>query len=198
MQGGADTNEIEEISRGMLEPQVVRGLDEEIAVRSHAITTYSPTGYVEEVYVTPTGSRNFEIYVPNTPETRDRLPLAFDTDIEGEVTKLGPWWTNRVTRLPFKATVKEPLPKTVILEVEDYETGWDWTPVVTRAFETNGCVNVEGTNLHFAAAARIGGATLPVKNPRYGNISLPTNGVSGVTGTLVGKGGETLAEFVIE
>ena len=196
--GGVDTNEVEDISRRMFEPQTFVGLDEEITVRSHAITTYSPTGCVDEVYVTPTGSRNYEVYVPNTAETRDRLPFAFDTDIDGEVTRLGPWWTNRVTRLPFKMTLKEPLPKTLILEVEEYATDWDWTPAVTRAYETNGWVNVEGTNLHFAAAARIGGTTLRVTNPRYGVVNLSTNGVSGAAGELIGRDGDAVASFVVE
>lgn len=198
VQAGVDTNEVEDISRGMFEPQVFVGLDEEITVRSHAITTYSPTGYVENVAITPTGSRNYEIYIPNTDEMRERLPFLFDTEIEGEVTKLGPWWTNKVLRLPFKATVKEPLQKTLILEVEEYADGWDWTPVVVRAFETNGAVRVEGTNLHFTASARIGGVGHAIKNPLWGVVNVSTNGVSGVTGELVGADGGVIAGFTVE
>ena len=198
VQAGVDTNQVEDISRGMLEPQVFVGLDEEITVRSHAITTYSPTGYVDEVAVTPTGSRNYELYFPNTAENRGRLPYLFDTEIEGDVTKLGPWWTNRVLRLPVKAAVKEPLPKTLILEVEEYADGWGWTPVVVRAFETNGAVRVEGTNLHFTAAASIGGVRHEVKNPLWGVVNVNTNGVSGATGELVGADGGVIAGFTVE
>ena len=198
VQGGVDTNEVEDISRGMFEPNVVEGLDEEITVRSHAITTYAPTGYVEEVAITPTGSRNYEIYIPNTAEVRERLPILFQTEIDGEVTRLGSWWTNKVMRLPAKATVEEPVPRTLILGIEEYATGWDWTPVVTRAFETNGWVRVEGTNLHFTAGVRIGGVGHAVKNPLYGVVNVNTNGVSGVTGELVGADGAVIGSFSVE
>lgn len=201
--GGTNTNDVRAISReetkDALDPSVVSELGEEIVVKSHAMTTYSPTnGTPEEVGVIPSGTRNYEIYLPNTPEMRAGLPFSFDTDIEGEVAKLGPWWTNRIVRLPAKITMKEPLPKTLILEVDEYATGWDWTPVVVRAFETNGAVRIEGTNLHFAAAARIGGAEIAVRNPLYGVVNVATNGVSGVAGALVGKGGDEIASFVVE
>ena len=198
VQAGVDTNEVEDISRGIFEPRLIVGLDEEITVRSHAITTYAPTGYVEEVAITPTGSRNYEIYIPNTESMRERLPILFQTEIEGEVTKLGPWWTNKVLRLPVKAAMKEPLPKTMILEVEEYATDWDWTPVVVRAFETNGAVRVEGTNLHFTAAARIGGVRHEVKNPLYGVVNVNTNGVSGAAGELIGADGAVIGSFSVE
>ena len=198
VQAGVETNDVEDISRGMLEPQVLVGLDEEITVRSHAITTYAPTGYVDEVAITPTGSRNYEIYIPNTADVRERLPIMFQTEIDGEVTKLGPWWTNKVLRLPFKAAMKEPLPKTLILEVEEYATDWDWTPVVVRAYETNGSVRIEGTNLHFTADARIGGEALAVKNPLWGVVNLNTNGVSGVAGELIGADGAVIGLFRVE
>ena len=198
VQAGVDTNEVEDISRGMFEPKLITDPDEEITVRSHAITTYAPTGYVEEVAITPTGSRNYELYFPNTAQMRERLPFLFDTEIEGEVTKLGPWWTNKVLRLPFKATVKEPLPKTLILEVEEYATDWDWTPVIVRAFETNGAVRIEGTNLHFTAAASIGGVRHEVKNPLWGVVNVNTNGVTQMSVTLWGANGEELAGLVVE
>ena len=201
--GGTNTNDVRDISReetrNALEPSVLCELSEEVTVRSHAMTTYAPTnGTPEELLVSATASRNFEVFLPNTPEMRSGLPVSFTTEIEGEVTRLGPWWTNKVLRLPAKLTMKEPLPKTLILEVEEYATEWDWTPVVTRAYETNGWVRIEGTNLHFAAAARIGGARLAVRNPLYGVVNLPTNGVSGVVGALVGKDGDEIASFVVE
>lgn len=199
VQAEVDSNAVEKISRDMLEPKVVLDWVDRIDVKSHAITTYAPTnGPTEELEVTPTGSRNYEIYFPNTPDMRASLPVSFDTDIEGEVTKLGTWWTNRILRLPAKVAVKEPLPKTLILEVEEYDVGWDWTPVVTRAYETNGAVRVEGTNLHFTAAAGVGGTVLPVKNPLYGAVSVPTNGVRGVTVELIGKDGAVIAAFAVE
>ena len=198
VQAGVETNEVEDISRRMLEPQVFVGLDEEITVRSHAITTYSPTGYVDEVAVTPTGSRNYELYFTNTAENRGRLPYLFQTEIDGDVTTFGTWWTNKVLRLPVKAAVKEPLPKTLILEVEEYADGWDWSPVVVRAFETNGAVRIDGTNLHFTAAASIGGVRHEVKNPLYGVVNVNTNGVTPMIGTLWGANGEELAGFVVE
>ena len=201
--GGTETNDVRDISReetrNALEPSVLRELAEEVTVRSHAMTTYAPTnGTPDELLVSATASRNFEVFLPNTPEMRAGLPVSFMTEIDGEVTKLGPWWTNKLLRLPAKATMKEPLPKTLILVVDEYATDWDWTPAVTRAFETNGWVRVEGTNLHFAAAATIGGAQLSVRNPLYGAVNLPTNGVSGATGALVGRDGDEIASFVVE
>ena len=199
VQAEIDSNAVERIGLDMLEPTAFGEAVDRITVKSHAITTYAPTNRpADELEITPTGSRNYEMYFPNTTEVRSGLPILFDTDIEGEVTKLGTWWTNRILRLPAKVTMKEPLPKTLILEVEEYETGWDWSPVVVRAFETNGAVRVEGTNLHFAAGARIDGGLFPVKNPLFGVVSVETNGVAGATGALVGGGGETLATFTVE
>ena len=199
VQAEVDSNAVERISLDMLEPTAFGEAVDRITVKSHAITTYAPTNRpADELEIAPTGSRNYEMFFPNTTEVRGGLPILFDTDIEGKVTKLGPWWTNKIVRLPAKVTMKEPLPKTLILEVEEYESEWDWSPVVVRAFETNGYVRIEGTNLHFAAGARIGGNRLAVKNPLYGVVSVGTNGVAGAAGALVGADGGEIATFTVE
>lgn len=204
--GSVDTNEVREIARKtteetcgtMLEPTVVTNAFDEVTVRSHAITTILPPERIDEIEVTPTGSRNFRLYIPNTQALRESLPIQFKTGMPGDVTKIGPWWTRKVTRLPVMYRVTEPLPKTVFLDVDEYDTGWDWTPVVVRAYEAGGEVKVEGTNLHFTASARIGGAPLAVENPLWGTVRLPTNGVSGVTGELIGEDGLAIAGFTVE
>lgn len=199
VQGGVDTNAVKNIVGDELDPVVHQGQDEEITVKSHAITTISPTNApVDELYLNPTGTRNFEVYLPNTDELRSSLPILFDTEIEGTVTKLGPWWTKKITKLPAKLTMKEPIDKTLILEVEEYATDFDWTPVVTKAVNTNGSIRITGEKLHFTEKVSLGSVVLPVRNPLYGNVNVNTNGFIGVSGKLLDGVGNELATFIVE
>ena len=198
--GGFDTNDVKAVVSAELDPASASVSNMEVTVKSHAITAIVPGSSMypgDELYIKTTGTRNFELYLPNSDSVRSGLPISIDTELEG-VTKLGPWWTNRIVRLPAKVSMKEPVPKTLILEVEEYATDWDWSPVVTRAFETNGAVRIEGTNLHFTASARIGGVGHDVKNPLYGAVSVQTNGVSGASGELIGADGSGIGSFRVE
>lgn len=91
----------------------------EITVKSHAITTFSPTTQVSKVGVTASKTRNYELYLPDTPELRAQLPITFQTAIEGEVIKLGDW-SKSIDTLPVKIKVEEPVEKTLILTVQQF------------------------------------------------------------------------------
>ena len=199
VQGSLDTNAVKTLVSENLDPTLVQDLTDELTVKSHALTTYAPTnGVPDELALTPTGTRNYEIYLPNTAEMRAALPMSFLTEIEGDVTKLGPWWNKKATRLPVKIAVKEPLPKTLILEVEEYETDWDWTPVVVSATCSNATVNVVGTNLHWMVSATLGGTNYPISNPLYGQLHFSADVPIGTEGQLKDAEGVSRVTFTIE
>ena len=192
-----DTNDVIAIIADYFRPQTLTNLDE-IAVRSHALSVYAPeTPVGEEIGVSATGTRNYEILLPDTEEIRSGLPFTFDADFAGAV-KYGSWWTNRLVRLPALVIVREPVRGTCILTVKTYDDGRDWTPVVVSAVETNGCVEVRGTNLHAVAAAEIGGTRVPVGYPLYAKVTVRTNGVAGASGWLLDAQGERTAGFTVE
>lgn len=135
------TNDVESIIMDFVNAYLTpRTIDEVpsdgvIVIKSHAITTLSPTNEtaaLDEVVVESNASRNYEIYIPNVTSTRASLPILFDTEDES-LEKIGAWWTQKALRLPLLMKVREPKDKTVILDVEVYDDGWDWTPVITNA-----------------------------------------------------------------
>ena len=114
--GALSTNDVVAMIADYMRPQVLTD-EYGVTVRSHALAVYSPGGPVDEVEITATGSRDYEIYFPDTAEMRASLPLSFDADFAGAV-KVGSWWTNKVHSLPALMRVREPVPGTCILSVE--------------------------------------------------------------------------------
>ena len=205
--GVLDTNEVARAAASALEPATAAEYGgeygDEIAVRSHTVTTFSPTNAVGpgfELAVKPTLSRNFEVFLPNTPEMRSGLPIWLDTEIAGPLTRLGPWWTNRVARLPAKVRVVEPCAGILIAEVEEYDDGHDWTPALAAAYVTNGTARVDGTNLHFAAWCSVGGGErVRVPAPLYAGFALPApyDGATNGTVRLYGADGAEIGSAEI-
>lgn len=185
--GALDTNEVVKAVSDSLDPQILLEEQENVTVRSHGMLTIAPTNSLNagsEIGLTPTGTRNYEVFVANTEETRAGLPLNFASEIPGPVTLLGPWWTNKVMRLPVKIRMQEPMQGVVIVEVEQYNDGYAWNTSISSAILTNGQVVVHGTNLHFATHYAVGVheagdefAKYPITNPLYATLYLPTNGV---------------------
>ncbi len=161
VQADVRTNDVQNLIRDALSPQTVADAmtGEVVQVKSHTITTLAPTSGIPcEIVISPTMTRNYEIYIPNTPTTRSGLPLVFamDPDYTNGVARLGPWWARRATRLPLLAKVRTPLPGTVLLDVETYDDGTDWTPAVTNvewASTSSGRLlsRAWGLNLHVVA-----------------------------------------------
>ena len=203
---GLDTNAVFAAISDSLDPQVIEefpdGFEAELSVKSHAVTTLAATnntvgpGY--EAYLTPTGSRNFEVYMANTETNRRGLPVSFATDFPGGRI-LGPWAKRKVKTLPFKVRTIEPVPKTLVLEVETYDDGWDWTPVVAGAYSTNGTTHVEGTNLQFAAFYQVGsGPTNRVLSALYDTLDIYSpDAAEGETIRIFGEDGEEIGSAEI-
>ena len=164
--GTINTNDVEAIIDAYLAPRSVEELpsDGVLKVRSHAITTFAPTNAtmtLDEIIAEATATRNYEIYIPNVAATREGLPLNFDTE-DARLTKVGPWWGRKALRLPMLVKVREPIKDTVILDVETYDDGWDWTPAVTNAeweATEDGAARrlkkVQGYNLQGVTAVRV-------------------------------------------
>ena len=141
----------------LLAPVTITDANEIMSVcKSHTITTISPTNGVADVYdLVASASRNYEIYVPNTANTRQGLPCIVKFHpLDGTTSvEVGPWWGRKITRLPALFKLREPVANTVILDVETYDDGTDWTPQVTNAVwsTANGVMTLEkvqGINLH--------------------------------------------------
>ena len=183
------TNDVESIImdfvNAYLTPRTIEEVpsDGVIVIKSHAITTLSPTNdtaALDEVVVESNASRNYEIYIPNVASTRISLPILFDTEDES-LEKIGAWWTQKALRLPLLMKVREPKDKTVILDVDVYDDGWDWTPVITNAvweMSSDGTVRnlkrVWGQNLHTVTEIQVAyektdGSTNVVVSSSVGN-----------------------------
>ena len=217
VQADVRTNDVQALIRDALAPQTLCDWDESsciVTAKTHAITTLAPTNSViDEIEFEPSVSRNYEIYIPNTAQTRQGLPVWFDTSSETAkgVTKLGAWWRRKATRLPLLVKVREPMKDVVLLEATTYDDGTDWTPVVTNAVwrreaDTNGVERltldkVQGYNLHRVAGAEVSWvstngvtnvvAATAVQNPVY-SLAYPTfdAGWAGIPVAEVAEGTE--------
>lgn len=85
-----------------------------------------------------------------------------------------------------------------MIDVEEYDTAWNWIPVVSTAVESNGGVNIEGINLHYITSVEINSRSYNVTNPRYKEIFISASGVRGMTGKLIAEDGRELATFTVE
>lgn len=182
-----DTNAVEQTVTETLDPKVVTtaepspDYDAEIICRSHSINTLAFTNSTAgmEVGLYPTGTRNYEVYIPNTESMRAGLPISMITAVEDAIL-LGSWWTNKIMTLPVKVRIIEPIEKTLIAEVELYDDKWDWTPVVVSATLKGGYVSVVGTNLHMVAKYQINSdAIKPITNPLYATLIISETAAAG-------------------
>ena len=209
---GIETADVRRVVGEMLAPRTYEDLSGDvIEVRSRTLTVIAPTnGPCDEIELAPTLTRNYEVFLSNTPAMRESLPLSFDTE-SGDVAKLGAWWGRKLVRLPAKVSVKSPSEDIAILEVETYDDGWDWTPLVTNATfaVTGGTVRLErvlGVNLHGVTEVRVAyegtdGKTnevvsTAVRNPLYGKVepeiaAIPQGGFADGAGVTVTASGET-------
>lgn len=197
--GSLDTNAVTAAVYDAVRPAVAE-TDGEVEARPLAVTSIAFTNEIlgAEIEVVPAGPRNYELFVPNTPQMRASLPMTLGLDIPEysptNTTRLGPW-DERIMKLPVKARIVEPLPRTLILEYTYYDDGRVWSPTSFYAYVTNGDVRVEGECLHYAAQYAIGlhagGATngtayvpgttymtFPLPGtPLYPRVTIPTNDI---------------------
>ena len=166
VQADVRTNDVQNIIREALAPQTLTApmQGEVVQAKSYTTTTLAPTsGVPDEVVISHTAARNYEIYIPNTPVTRRGLPMRFtiDPDYTNGVVRLGAWWSRCATRLPLVMRVRTPVDGTVLLDVETYDDGTDWAPVMTNAVwatDSTGALSltaVRGYNLHNVAGVTV-------------------------------------------
>ena len=134
-----------------------------IQVKPHVINSITSTndlGPGSELGLEPTGSRNYEIFVPNDPEIRAGLPIVFEDELPSGLKCLYKCDKFQI-KLPLTMTVRQPTKKYVLVNTETIEDDYDWTPVVTNCnyvFSTSqskfvaptGKKPIEGYNLHCA------------------------------------------------
>ena len=77
--------------------------------------------------------RNFEVYLPNEPELREGLPCGFNlSQLPEGIRYVYVNGVHMVPTLPAKVSVRQPYSKLVIGEIETFDDGWDWNPVITN------------------------------------------------------------------
>ena len=113
-----------------------------------------------ELGIEPLGSRNYEIFVPNDPETRAGLPMVFESELPDGCKMLLKCDQFQI-KFPVTVTIRQPTSKYVIVDAQALDDGYDWTPVVTNCnyvyntaagkfMTTDGKKPFEGYNLHCA------------------------------------------------
>jgi hypothetical protein len=188
------TNDVRGIAASVVEellaPQTLRDwTDCVVTAKTHTITTLAPTNAVDdELEIEPGASRNYEVYLPNTAEWRESLPVSFSV-ADTNLTRLGAAWSGKVTRLPALVKVREPQKDVVLLDAETYDDGWDWTPVVTNVVwetGTNGLwqlQKVEGYNLQGVTSVKARSVRLSVVTNEFAEESGGQMGLDGHAAT---------------
>lgn len=185
--GGVETNAVKDIARDVANAQIDVALtdkskfdpvkvtippsavEEELVITCmpHVVNTaIASTNMSEgtELYLEPAGSRNFEVFIPNTEKFRAGLPLGADTDIDG-VTAVFMNDKTQVFKLPAMLKIQQPTEDVVVLTLSELTDKFDWKPVVTKSnikfnplkgqFYTDGQYALEGKALHGATAFKI-------------------------------------------
>lgn len=121
--GYSMTNELKKAMNNELDPSTYAGSSSNITVKSHSITTYSPTGdeIPEVLNVFASGTRNFEMFFPDTTTLRDNLPINITVEDGKGFTTLGAPWDGKITKLPALLKIREPIEKTLIATVQYFD-----------------------------------------------------------------------------
>ena len=112
--------------------------EEEVSARSHAINTIAASKKLtggEEIGLTPTSSRNFDVFFPNDENVRGGLPVWLKLEVDG-ATPIIRGRSNSgleyLTKLPAMIQVRQPMTNLVMFTVDYIENNYDWTPVITN------------------------------------------------------------------
>ena len=107
----------------------------EIECRPHVINTVESTKDLQagsEIGLNPTGSRNYEVFIPNTEAMRSGLPMSLMDEIADTSIKVIYRSPKDYIKLPVMITVRQPHSKCVLISAESLDDGHDWTPNVTN------------------------------------------------------------------
>jgi hypothetical protein len=107
----------------------------EIECRPHVINTVESTKNLQagsEIGLNPTGSRNYEVFIPNTEAMRSGLPMGLMDEIADTSIKVIYRSPKDYIKLPVMITVRQPHAKCVLISAESLDDGHDWTPNVTN------------------------------------------------------------------
>lgn len=141
--------------------QILDAYDEPIEIETGSTVTILPTtnlnsGSELAVAVKDNKLRNYEVYIPNEPETVAGLPLNVDFELPEGIRSTIVNNIRQAHKLPAKITIKQPYSRFVLAELVEYDDGSDWSPIITKAnllwkdgkIVANGSKLLEGTNLH--------------------------------------------------
>ena len=148
-----------------LDPEtVVMSGDINVSIAAHKMTSIecSEESKYGEIELEPKSSRNYEVFLDNTPENRSNLPILISDEgaglfINRDVDRM------KFFKLPVLIKCKEPRPGRVIIEHEYFNDGYVWQPNLTNILcevNTTGGFTVgestaQGTELHFLTNAAI-------------------------------------------
>lgn len=134
----------------------------DVTVTPHVVNSAYATnrlGPGAEFAMIPSGSRNYEIWIPNEDVFRAGMPIWTESELPAGVTTL---YTNNkrsLDRLPAMIKVQQPMSNSVLITINELADGYDWTPVITNSFimysPTRKCFyckdpkrSLEGESLH--------------------------------------------------
>ena len=159
---------------GKAEPNVITNLvNDSVSVDAGNTYTLLPDSGLNEgseIGFTPTGTRNYTVYIPNEEETREGMPCWLNHDMPDSIKVVYKGITKGMAyKFPVKMSVTQPYSKLVIIESEYLDDGWDWTPVITNVnyrYNSNTTSpklivpdglkwTMQGTSMHAATKIRI-------------------------------------------
>lgn len=155
--------------------------------RVNTLTSVTNLGVGTECYLQPTGSRNYDVFIPNKPEFRCGMPITLDIEIDN-CTATFMDDKNQIFHLPAMVHVQQPDDDMILFTVKELkDKKYDWKPVVTNInikfdlvagkFFTEGNKSLEGYNLHAATAYKI---TYPISATDTATADLVKVGTSGI------------------
>lgn len=139
----------------------------DIPVNPHVINTLDSSVALDvgkEVGLNPTGSRNYEVFIPNTANMRAGMPIGIMDEIADKDVKVLYRSPKEFTRLPVLFKVSQPHSKFVVISAEVMDDGHDWTPVISNVNITvkditNPVFSKSVTNGYVIAGINLQGAT---------------------------------------
>lgn len=156
--------------------------------RVNTLTSVTNLGVGTECYLEPTGSRNYDVFIPNKSEFRAGMPITLDIEID-DCSAVFMDDKNQIYHLPAMVHVQQPDDDMILFTIKELkDKKYDWKPVVTninikfdlvagKFFTEGGKKSLEGYNLHAATAYKI---TYPISASETTTADLVNVGTTGI------------------
>ena len=156
--------------------------------RVNTLTSVTNLGVGTECYLEPTGSRNYDVFIPNKSEFRAGMPITIDIEIDN-CSAIFMDDKNQIFHLPAMVHVQQPDDDIILFTIKELrDKKYDWKPVVTKInikfdlvagkfFTEGGKKSLEGYNLHAATAYKITYPTSASETTTADLVKVETTGI---------------------